>query len=148
VRYTDVAQWQRAWLSGERLAEQSAMWRRALSGAPPLLELPSAHARPSTRSYEGHFHEATLRPDLTRALDALCRREGVTRFMLLLAAYQLLLGRTTGQVDIVVASPIAGRTAAETQGMIGFFLNTLALRATLDGQASFRALLAQVARRR
>ncbi len=144
LHYADYARWQRAWLRGAELDRQLAYWKSALDGAPPALELPSIRPRPPHQTYHGAMHTRDLSPALLQALDALARREGSTRFMVLLAAFQLLLGRYSGQDDIVVGSPIAGRLRAETQGLIGLFLNTLALRTRLDGEPTFRALIARV----
>ncbi|RYZ42467.1 MAG: non-ribosomal peptide synthetase [Myxococcaceae bacterium] len=140
----DHAVWQREWLQGEVLAAQLGYWKQRLDGAPRLLELPTDHPRPAVQSLEGAFAPFALGRELSQAVHALGRREGVTPFMVLLAAFQAVLARHSGQEDVCVGSPIAGRTRAETEGLIGFFVNTLVLRTRLDGQPSFRELLARV----
>ncbi|HEV7214415.1 MAG TPA: condensation domain-containing protein, partial [Chloroflexota bacterium] len=140
IQYADFAQWQREWLQGDVLATQLAYWKRHLAGL-PALELPTDHARPPVQSYRGATLSFSLPPDLAEKLKALCRREGVTLFMALLAAFQTLLARYTGQTDIVVGSPIANRNRAETADLIGFFVNTLVLRTNVSGDPTFRALL-------
>ena len=144
VQYADFTVWQRAHLGGDALDRQLAWWRRALAGAPALLELPTDRPRPLEQSFRGERIRAVVPADLLEALRGLARREGATLFMVLLAAWQALLARWSGHDDVVVGSPIAGRTRRETEGLIGFFVNTLALRADLAGDPTFRALLAQV----
>ncbi|HEX6908775.1 MAG TPA: amino acid adenylation domain-containing protein, partial [Longimicrobium sp.] len=144
VQYADFAAWQRAWLTGDVLAEQLGWWRERLAGAPPLLELPTDRPRPAAVSDRGGSVPFTLPAQTTRALRELSRREGATLFMTLLAAWQLLLSRYSGQDDVCVGTPIAGRTRLETEGLIGFFINTLVLRTDLSGAPSFRALLGRV----
>jgi amino acid adenylation domain-containing protein len=144
VQVADVALWQRQWLSGAVLASQLAYWKEQLRGAPAALELPTDRPRPAARSYQGATHRRRLPRELSAALAALSRREGVTLFMTLLAAFQVLLARHAGQDDIVVGCPIAGRTQVETEGLIGFFANTLLLRTDLSGAPTFRELLARV----
>ena len=128
VQYADYAAWQRAWLSGEVLERQLAYWKAHLAGAPAALELPTDRPRPAVMSHRGGRQPFALAQELAGALAALARREGATLFMVLLAAFDVLLHRYTGQRDVVVGTPIAGRTRAETEGLIGFFVNTLALR--------------------
>ncbi|HEX6042688.1 non-ribosomal peptide synthase/polyketide synthase, partial [Longimicrobium sp.] len=144
VQYADFAAWQRAWLRGDVLDAQLAYWRGQLAGAPPLLELPVDRPRPPTASDHGLRVPFTLDAGTTDALLALSRREGATLFMTLLAAWQLLLARYSGQDDVSVGSPIAGRTRLETEGLIGFFVNTLVLRTHLSGAPTFRQLLGRV----
>ncbi|QSQ26379.1 non-ribosomal peptide synthase/polyketide synthase [Pyxidicoccus parkwayensis] len=144
LQYADYAAWQRGWLQGEALRQQLGWWKQALQGAPAVLELPTDKPRPAVVSHQGAWHPVHLSRELSQALLALCRREAVTPFMALLAGWQLLLSRYSGQHDILVGSPIAGRTHADFEGLIGFFVNTLVLRTRLDGHASFRQLLAQV----
>nr|WP_279637144.1 non-ribosomal peptide synthetase [Corallococcus praedator] len=144
VQYADHAVWQREWLQGEVLEAQLGYWKQRLEGAPRLLELPTDHPRPAVQSLEGAFAPFALGRELSDAVQALGRREGVTPFMVLLAAFQAVLARYSGQEDVCVGSPIAGRTRAETEGLIGFFVNTLVLRTRLDGHPSFRELLARV----
>ncbi|MCY1078721.1 non-ribosomal peptide synthetase [Archangium lansingense] len=144
VQYADYSVWQRSWLQGEALDAQLAWWRKHLEGAPAMLELPTDRPRPAARSYRGAVQMVTLSRELSESLRALGRREGVTPFMLLLAAFQVLLSRYSGQDDISVGSPIAGRRVAELEGLIGFFVNTLVLRTRLSGGSSFREVLARV----
>ncbi len=142
VQYADYAVWQRRRLSGAVLEEQLAFWKEELAGAPPLLELPVDHPRtqaPGDARAAGHTF--ALGAEVSRALRALSRREGATLFMTLLAAWQALLGRWAGEDDVVVGTPIAGRTRAETEGLIGFFVNLLALRGDLSGDPTWSELL-------
>ncbi|HEV2735373.1 MAG TPA: amino acid adenylation domain-containing protein, partial [Longimicrobiaceae bacterium] len=141
VQYADYAAWQREWLSGETLEGQLAFWRERLRGAPPLLELPTDRPRTgATASREG-----VRTMELPAAeLRALSRRSGVTLFMTLLAAWQALLGRYSGEEDVVVGTPVAGRTRVEVEGLIGFFVNMLVLRGDLSGDPTALELLARV----
>ncbi len=141
VQYADYALWQRGWLQGEVLEQQVSYWRQHLGGAPTALELPTDHPRPAVQSYRGAGLSLELRPELTAKLNALARSEGATLFMVLLAAFNVTLSRWSGQQDIVVGSPIAGRTHRELEGLIGFFVNTLALRTDLSGDPTFKELL-------
>src|SRR6185295_17998308 len=120
IQYADYAQWQRDWLSGEVLAEQLSYWKRQLEGAPPVLELPADRPRPAVQSFKGATEVFTLSKDLSDGLKRLCQGEGVTMFMLLLAGFQTLLYRYTGQQDIVVGSPVANRNQMATEQLIGF----------------------------
>jgi amino acid adenylation domain-containing protein len=144
VQYGDYAVWQREQLQGETQAEQLQYWREQLEGAPVLLELPTENPRPAVQSYRGAELTLELAPPTTRALKVLSQQHGVTLFMTLLAAFQVLLYRYTGQEDVVVGTPVAGRTRAETEGLIGFFLNTLALRVSMKGEPTFAELLLRV----
>jgi len=144
VQYADFAAWQRDWLQGAVLEEQLGYWKRKLEGAPALLDLPTDHPRPPSPSPEGAFQAITLAPAASERLKALSQREGATLFMVLLSAFKLLLHRYTGQHDIVVGSPVAGRTRAEVEGLIGFFINTLALRTDLSGDPTFPELVGRV----
>ncbi|MFP2933686.1 condensation domain-containing protein, partial [Pyxidicoccus sp. 3LG] len=144
IQYADFAAWQRAWLQGVELERQLGYWKQQLTGAAPLLELPTDRPRPAVQSNRGAYQPVGLSRPLTEALLALCQREGVTPFMALLAAWQLLLSRYSNQEDVSVGSPIAGRNRAETEGLIGFFVNTLVLRTHVDPRATFRELLARV----
>ncbi|MGB8345909.1 MAG: amino acid adenylation domain-containing protein, partial [Ktedonobacteraceae bacterium] len=143
VQYTDYARWQRQWLRGDRLDALLAWWKQRLAD-PPVLLLPTDRPRPAF----WHDHAATLPlvlPErLTSALKELSRREGVTLFMTLLAAFQCVLARYSGQQDIVVGSPVANRRWAELEGLIGCFINTLILRIDLSGNPTFRELLSRV----
>ncbi len=144
VQYADFAVWQRSWLNGEALAEQLAWWRRRLAGAPAVLDLPLDRPRPAVQSLRGASVPARLPADLSRALEALGRSRGATPFMLLLAGFQALLARLAGEEDVVVGSPVANRTRVETEGLIGFFANTLALRGEPLGELPFDEWLARV----
>jgi amino acid adenylation domain-containing protein len=143
IQYMDFVVWQSEWLQGEVLEQHLSYWRQKLADI-PLLELPTDRPRPPVQSYRGARQSLLLPKTLTAGLKALSRREEVTLFMLLLAAFKVLLQRYTGQDDIVVGSPIAGRSRAETEGLIGFFVNTLVLRTDLSGDPSFRELLRRV----
>jgi amino acid adenylation domain-containing protein len=147
VQYADFAVWQRTWLAGEELERQVAWWRQQLHGAPAVLELPADRPRPAVQSYRGSGVPVALGPNLSGAITDLGRRTGTTPFMVLLAAFQALLGRVSGQDDLVVGSPIANRRQGEVENLIGFFVNTLALRGDLSGDAGgdpdFEALLAR-----
>ncbi|WP_343073363.1 non-ribosomal peptide synthase/polyketide synthase [Pyxidicoccus fallax] len=144
IQYADYAVRQREWLQGEVLESQLAWWKQRLEGAPPMLELPTDRPRTSDAVPPGAVINVELPRELTRALNNLCKREGATLFMGLLAGLQALLSRYTGQDDISVGAPIAGRGQADTEGLIGFFVNTLVLRTRLDGNPTFRELLARV----
>jgi amino acid adenylation domain-containing protein len=144
LQYTDFARWQHSWLASDALNSQLAWWREQLTGTPGVLELPTDYPRPAMQSFRGATLSLDLDSELTAQLQALCHREGVTLFMLLLAAFQLLLARYSGQQDIVVGSPIAGRTRAELEGLLGCFVNILLLRTQISGDLSFRQLLAHV----
>ncbi len=144
VQYADYAVWQREYLSGEVLERQVEYWRQQLAGAAPVLELPADRVRPAVQSYRGASVRFAVGQEVTNGLKALSQREGVTLFMTLLAAFKVLLYRYTGQEDIVVGSPIAGRTRAEVENLIGFFVNTLVLRTDLSGAPGFRELLGRM----
>ena len=144
IQYADYAVWQREWLQAERLERELTYWRERLRGAPPLLELPTDRPRPPIQTFRGAKRSVLLPPGLVFGLRVLSRSEGSTLFMTLLAAFQTLLARYTGQDDIVVGSPIAGRTRTETEGLIGCFVNTLVLRTDLSGDPTFRELLRRV----
>jgi amino acid adenylation domain-containing protein len=147
VQYADFAAWQRSWLSGEVLDEEIAYWRKRLSGMPPLLELPTDRPRPAVQTFRGAVQSFTLPMRLHSELGALARREGITLFMLLLAAFQVLLRRYSGQRDVSVGTPVSGRNRLELEGLIGFFVNTLVLRGDLRDEneaLTFRHLLARV----
>ncbi|MFD9356166.1 amino acid adenylation domain-containing protein [Streptomyces sp. NPDC060031] len=143
VQYADFAVWQRQRLSGARLAEQLEHWRRALAGLEPL-ELPTDRPRGPVRSTDGASVAFTVPAESAELLVQLGRRHGATPFMVFLAAYQLLLGRYSGQHDVVVGSPLAGRDEVATHGMIGLFVNMVVLRTDLSGEPSFVDLLARV----
>jgi amino acid adenylation domain-containing protein len=141
VQYADYAVWQREQLEGDVLDRQLAYWRERLAGAPELLELPTDHPRPAVQTYRGATVPVELSAELLERLQALGRNEGTTLYMTLLAAFQVLLAKYSGSEDVVVGSPIAGRTRKETEELIGFFVNTLVLRTDLSGDPSFREVL-------
>jgi hypothetical protein len=143
VQYADYALWQREQLRGGRLEELLQYWRGQLEGL-SLLELPTDHPRPPVPTYRGAHHEFEVPVELADRLKSLARTEGVTLHMTLLAAFQVLLSRYSGQKDIAVGMPIAGRNHADLEGLIGFFVNTLVLRGDLSGDPSFRDLLGRV----
>ncbi|MDQ1640627.1 MAG: hypothetical protein QOF62_3966 [Pyrinomonadaceae bacterium] len=147
IQYPDYAVWHRQWFTGDVYESQLAYWKNQFKTLPPPLELPTDHARPSIqahKAFRGSKRKLTLSKELTQKLKELCQKEEATLFMVLLAAYQVLLHRYTGEEDIVVGSPIAGRCLAETENLIGLFVNALALRVDLSGNPSFRELLARV----
>ncbi|HVS00778.1 MAG TPA: amino acid adenylation domain-containing protein, partial [Thermoanaerobaculia bacterium] len=143
VQYADYAVWQRSWLAGEVLAREIDHWRRQLAGAPPLLELPADRPRPAVRSQRGAVYVFRLPESLAERLRALSRQWGSTLFMTLLAGFQALLARATGQPIILVSTPVASRNHLELEGLIGFFVNMLVLRADIAGELPFADLMAQ-----
>jgi len=144
IQYADYAAWQRRYLTDELLGEQLAYWRGRLSGAPPVLELPTDRPRPAVQSYRGSRVTFSLGPEVSGRLRTLARGEGATLFMVLLAAFDALLYRYTNQTDILVGTPVAGRTRAEIEGLVGCFVNTLVLRVGVRGDEPFRGLLKRV----
>jgi amino acid adenylation domain-containing protein len=144
IQYADFAIWQRQYLQGEVLEALLSFWRQQLDGAPALLKLPTDRPRPPAQTFRGARQSLVLPKSLSEALKALSRREGVTLFITLLAAFKALLYRYTGQSDIVVGSPIANRSQLEVESLIGYFVNTLALRTSLAENPTFRELLARV----
>ncbi|MBD3307337.1 amino acid adenylation domain-containing protein [candidate division KSB3 bacterium] len=144
IQYADFAAWQRNWLSGERLNAQLDYWKRHLTGAPALLELPTDHPRGAVQTFRGHTTHFDLPSELTNKLNALSQQAGTSLFMTLLAAFAVLLARYTRQDDLVIGTPTANRQRQETEPLIGFFVNTLALRLDLSGNPPFRELLQQV----
>jgi amino acid adenylation domain-containing protein len=144
IQYADYALWQRDRLQGDALQAQGAFWKAQLTGAPALLELPADRARPARQSYAGASVPLVLDAALTAGLKALGRKHGTTLFMTLLAGWAALLARLSGQDDVVVGTPVANRQRTEVEGLIGFFVNTLALRVKLEGDPTVAQLLAQV----
>ncbi|MEO6238545.1 MAG: amino acid adenylation domain-containing protein [Vicinamibacterales bacterium] len=144
IQYADFAAWQRQLLQGDVLQDHLSYWRGRLGDAPAPLDLPGDVAHPPVPSDRGGLATATLSKALAEDLFGLSRREGVTPFMTLLAGFQILLARYAGQEDVVVGSTIAGRNQAETEGLIGFFINTLALRTNLRGNPTFKEVLRRV----
>ncbi|WP_253915932.1 non-ribosomal peptide synthetase [Streptomyces sp. NRRL S-31] len=143
VQYADYAVWQRGWLSGAPLERQLAYWRERLGGLEPL-ELPTDHARPAERGGRGRVVRFSVPAEVAARARAVSAKSGASLFMTLLAVFQLLLARYSGQRDIAVGTPIAGRNRAETEELIGFFVNTLVLRTDLSGDPAFTELLARV----
>jgi len=144
--YADFARSQRERLQGETLKKQIDFWIQQLNGAQTTLDLPTDNPRPPLQTYRGAVQHFALPAKLAIELLRLSRKEDVTLFMLLLAAFQTLLHRYTGQEDILVGSPVAGRTSVEAENLIGFFLNTLVLRGDLSGDPTFRELLGRIRR--
>jgi len=143
VQYGDYAVWQRSWLAGQELERQLSFWRARLA-EPPVLELPTDHPRPAIWSHRGALAGAFLPGELADRLEQVGRSCGATSFMTLFAGFLALLQRYTSQEDLVVGTPLAGRGRPEVQDLIGFFVNTLAVRVPLDGDPSFAALLGRV----
>ncbi|HEU0052259.1 MAG TPA: condensation domain-containing protein, partial [Longimicrobium sp.] len=147
VQYADYAAWQRKWVDGEVLRAQAEYWKSTLDGAPGLLELPSDHPRPARRDYTGASVGFELDPELSAGLRALAQRHGATLHMTLLAAWATVLGRLAGRDDVVIGTPMAGRGRREIEGLIGFFVNTLAIRVDLSGAPTVAELLERVKER-
>ena len=143
LQYVDFAAWQRRWLSGETLEALTAWWKESLAGAPAVLELPADRPRPPLQRYRGASLHFAWPAELRAGLAALARRRGATLFMVLLAGFQALLQRHTGQEDLCVGTPVAGRGREELEGLIGFFSNILVLRGDLSGDPPFRELVAR-----
>ncbi|MEM6846866.1 MAG: condensation domain-containing protein, partial [Pseudomonadota bacterium] len=138
IQYADYAAWQRTVLSGDRLAEETAWWRERLSGIPEAITLPFDRPRPKVMDYRGGSVPTQISPDVTAGLTALARSEGATLFMVLEAAFTALLSRLGAGEDVVIGTAVAGRPRRELEDLAGFFVNTVALRNTVDGLASFR----------
>ncbi|MBC3302905.1 non-ribosomal peptide synthetase [Pseudomonas sp. SWRI18] len=147
IQYADYARWQRDWMEAGEKSRQLDCWLELLGGEQPVLELPLDHQRPAAPSHRGARLNIALPTLLVESLKALAQREGVTLFMLLLASYQALLHRYSGQQDIRVGVPIANRNRIETERLIGFFVNTQVLKAEIDGHTTVRELLTQVKQR-
>ena len=143
VQYADYAVWQRDWMAAGEQARQLTYWRERLAGEQPVLELPLDHPRPAEQSHRGARLDLALDASLASELQALAQREGVTLFMVLLASFQTLLYRYSGQSDIRVGVPIANRNRVETECLIGFFVNTQVLKADMTGELSFADVLQQ-----
>ncbi len=141
LQYADFTEWQRDWLRGEVMEAQLNYWRGRLGDNPPPLMLPTDYPRPSVNTARGAKLSRSLSKPLANTLQKLSRREGATLFMTLLAAFQVLLHRYTGQDDISIGTPVANRNRAEIEGLIGCFINTLVMRTNLSGDPSFRELL-------
>ena len=147
IQYPDYSYWQRQWFAGELYESQLSYWKKEFETLPSVLELPTDHPRPNVQAYRafrGAHHTIRLSPQLTADLKTLSQKQGVTLFMTLLAGYQILLHRHTGEDDIVVGTPIAGRQMPETENLIGLFINTLPMRTSLAGDPSFGEVLTRV----
>ncbi|HEX8907179.1 MAG TPA: condensation domain-containing protein, partial [Longimicrobiaceae bacterium] len=144
VQYADYATWQREQLQGETLDRELAYWKEHLAGAPARLDLPTDRPRPATQSHRGAHVGVEIAGELPERLRAFGQREGATLYMVLLAAWQVVLGRYAGTEDVVVGTSIAGRTRREVDALIGFFANTLVLRTDLSGNPTFREVLRRV----
>jgi len=144
IQYADFAAWQQKFFSPKNIETHLAYWRQKLARAPGVLNLPFDHARPPVQTFEGASEYFTLPAGLSAQLDDLSKREGVTLYMTLLAAFQTLLHRYTGEEDVLVGSPTAGRTRVEFERLIGNFVNTLVLRTSLQGDPVFRELVHRV----
>jgi amino acid adenylation domain-containing protein len=144
LQYADFAHWQRQWLQGEILETQLNYWQQQLKNAPPLLEFPIDKPRPSLQTYKGSSQSLHLNLTLTQQLKGLSQTSGTTLFMTLLTAFTVLLYRYSGQEDIVIGTAIANRNRQELEPLMGFFVNTLALRTKLQGHLTFLELLQQV----
>nr|WP_318297865.1 non-ribosomal peptide synthetase [Pseudomonas cichorii] len=144
LQYADYAMWQRCWLTAEVLQQQTGYWQQALADAPALLSLPTDRARPAHQDYSGNAVGLALDQALTEQLKALSQRQGTTLFMTVLAAWATVLGRLASQDDVVIGTPVANRTRVEVEGLIGLFVNTLALRVDLSADPTVEALLQQV----
>ena len=144
IQYADFAAWQRGWLQGEALEQQLNYWRKQLADIPDQLELPIDKPRPAVQRFRGATESITLSPELTQKVRALSYKQGSTIYMCLLAIFQTLLYRYSGQTDIVTGSPIANRTRSEIESLIGFFVNALVLRTSVDGEATVRQMIGRV----
>lgn len=144
IQYADYACWQRDWMQGEVLNAELAYWKKQLDGASPFLALPTDRPRSSIQTFNGDTHSLLLSSTLTHQIKTLSQQQGATLFMILLAAFQLLLSRYSGQEDLSVGIPIANRSRSETEDLIGCFINTMVIRTSLSGSPSFLTLLARV----
>ncbi|HVG20293.1 MAG TPA: amino acid adenylation domain-containing protein, partial [Blastocatellia bacterium] len=144
IQYADYSTWQREWLRGEALEKELSYWKKQLAGSPPVLELPVDRPRPAVQSYRGAQEVMVIEGEVVDRIKALSRSEGVTMFMALLSAFYVLLHRHTGDEQICVGTPIAGRRSKEVEGLVGLFVNTLVMKADLGGRPSFRGVIRQV----
>jgi len=144
IQYADFAVWQKEWLQGDVLQEQLEYWKQKLDGSPAALELPTDRPRPPVMSYRGAALSYRYSAELRKALNDLSGREGVTLYIVLLAAFNVLLHRYTGREDISVGTPIANRNSIETERLVGFFANTLVMRSDLSGNPQFKQLLQRI----
>jgi len=144
LQYVDFAVWQRQWLQGEVLERQLAYWKKQLGDDLPVSALPTDRPRPPVRTHRCAKEYLRVPKEVSVALKRISQQNGVTMFMTVLAAFKVLLVRFSGQEDIVIGTPIAGRNRAEVEGLIGFFVNTLVMRTDLSGNPTFRELLKRV----
>ncbi|HVF90512.1 MAG TPA: amino acid adenylation domain-containing protein, partial [Blastocatellia bacterium] len=144
IQYADFALWQREWLKGEVLDKQVSYWKERIGSSPPSLELPTDRRRPAFHSSKGETQTLVLGPDICEALSQRCQQMQVTQFVWLLATFNVLLYRYSGQEDMLVGTPIACRNRGEIEGLIGFFVNTLVMRTELSGKPSFRDVVSRV----
>ena len=147
IQYADFAAWQRDWLQGEELDRQLSYWQKSLSGAPAQLALPFDRPRPALQTLNGSTQSVELDVELTSRLRAVAREFDTTLYVVFMAAYKLVLAKWAQQTDVCVGMPVAGRTRAEVEGLIGFFVNTLVIRTELNGNPSFRQMVAEVKER-
>ncbi len=144
MQYADYAAQERTWLQGEVLEKQIAFWRERLKGAPPVIKLPLDRPRPDGRTYAGTHEPILISAEDLRPFKALGREEGATLFMMLMSVFQTMLSKYSGDDQIVVGTDLANRTTPETERMIGFFINLLAVRTDLSGNPTFRELVGRV----
>ncbi len=144
IQYSDFARWQTEWLKGDVLHQHLDYWKKQLAGIPPTLELRTDRPRPALPTYRGARHTFTVKKEVLEALKSMSKAEGMTLFMTLLAAWLTLLSRYSGQEDICVGTPMANRNQPETEGLIGFFVDTLLLRGDVSGNPTFRTLMGRV----
>ena len=144
IQYSDYARWQRDWLQGEVLKEEVEYWRNRLDGAPTLLELETDHPRPQMRTMRAAHYPIVFSAEVSQALKNFSRQEGATLFMTVMAGFHALLRRCTGQSDVLIGTPIAGRGRVELESLIGFFVNMIPIRTSFGSDPTFRELVRQV----
>src|SRR6185295_11355744 len=144
VQYGDFAVWQREWLQGEVLDRQMRYWKQQLGGAARVLEMSTARVRPAVQSYAGAYERFELSQEVSEAIRGQSRRAGATTYMVLLAGFEVLLNRYSGQRDLSVGTAIANRNRAEIEKLIGFFVNTLVMRVEVEGKERFTELVRRV----
>src|SRR5205807_9378037 len=141
MQYVDYANWQRELLCSGELEEGLEFWRKELAGAPPVVELPCDFARSQNPGYEGSVVRFSINSDVVKRLKQVCRAEGATLYMVLLAGYEVWIARYSGEKDVVVGSPVAERPQVESEGLIGLFVNLVGRRVRLERGETFRSLL-------
>ena len=144
IQYVDVAAWQRKWIESAHARQELAFWEKELADAPPLLEIPTDFPRTAGQAAEGRRLYFELDPRLSQELHACCGREGSTSFMVLMAAFQTLMHHYANQDDVLIGTPVAGRTQKEMESLIGFFVNTLVMRTRFKSDDTFRDILGRV----